>query len=359
KITNRSPIQVEKFVKDVFGSVGSNLLNASDNVMSGLQGDNKFTSQNESDFVIGGKSPMQELKRRTMVASGELLDRNKTSGQKYYETVDKVMKEAGLDKNETSAWNTLHPSKKNFMGEEIFNENKRLSAYTKASIYLQYPKVFMADASIDAVQRAQGKPGNPLYDLPKDQLTRVLLKATLPPGAKDPELSNLYQQEWYQDYNVKRSDYYEALKQELAKDGKTIPQSDNPYPTTPDNLQKAMDAYSALPKGTGARSNWIKANPDTWQAMINQWNAVDQWENKERVSMGLSPIDNNSSGSGGNNNYGGGNSTYGSLNPYKYNVSLNAGGEPAKPKITVRGNTATVKRKSISKPNVSLKKSLV
>lgn len=360
KAINRSPLQVEKFVKDVFGSVGSNMINAADNAIAWVKGDNKLTSQNESDFTIGGRSVKGEILRRTSQASGDLLDENKTPGQKYYETVDKVMKESGLDRNEESAWNTLHPAKKNFMGEEIFDENNRLSAHTRASIYLQYPKVFIADARIDALQRAQGKPGNPIYDLPQEQLTRVLLKATLPPGAKDPELSNLYQQEWYQDYNTKRDAYYQAIKADMAKEGKTMPASTNPYPEAPQDLQKAMDQYSALPKGTGQRSAWISANPGLWQQMTNHWSAVDAWENKERVSMGLSPIDNTQSSTTGGYGYGNKDSTYGTSNSMRYAVSLNAGGSIAKPKISVKGgSTSTKKKYSVAKPKVSIKKSMV
>jgi hypothetical protein len=363
KVINRSPLQVEKFVKDVFGSVGSYGINAADNAIAWAKGDNKLTAKNESDFTIGGRSPIGEIKRRTVQASGELLDENKTPGQKYYETVDKALKDASLDKNETSAWNTLHPAKKNFMGEEIFDENKRLSNYTRASIYLQYPKVFIADARIDAMQRAQGKLGNPLYDLPKDQLTRVLLKATLPPGAKDPELSNLYKEEWYQDYNTKRDAYYAGVKSDLAKQGKEMPKSDNPYPEAQESLQSAMDQYSALPKGTGARSAWIRANGGKWQEMVNHWSAVDAWENKERVGMGLSPIDNTVSANGSSSSgYGGSNrdSTYGTSNLSRYAISRNAGGAIAKPTVTVRANKSSSKKKyTVSKPTVSLKKSMV
>jgi hypothetical protein len=59
-----------------------------------------------------------------------------------------------------------------------------------------------------------------------------------------------------------------------------------------------MDAYSALPKGTGARSSWIRSNPDTWNAMTTQWQATDDWENKERVKIGLNPIEDEESKSG-------------------------------------------------------------
>ena len=51
-----------------------------------------------------------------------------------------------------------------------------------------------------------------------------------------------------------------------------------------------MDYYSSLPKGTGARSSWIKNNPGLWQNMTAQWNQEEAWRNKERVAIGLDEI---------------------------------------------------------------------
>ena len=275
-----SPIQVEKAIQDVAGSVGRYGINASDNILAS-QG--KIPQEQ-----IGGRSIASDFSRRLFEASGKLLDENKTPGRKYYENVDAVSK--GLNKNELAAFNSIHPSKTNFLGEDIFDENKRISNYTRAGAYLNNPGVLEADRKLDQLGRAQGNPGNPLFDLPKEQLTRVLLKSALPPGAKDPELSALWKEDWYQNYQIAREKYYGQVKQSLAKQGKTLPQSNNPYPETPPDLQKVMDQYSALPKGTGARSAWIKANPDLFNKMVNQWQATDAWENKERVAMGLSPI---------------------------------------------------------------------
>lgn len=289
-----SPIRVEKFIKDTTSKVGLYGLNASDNVLAKL-------GVIKPD-QIGGISVKDDIARRFVKAQGD-YNYQKSAGGKYYDSVKAATK--GLTGNEKAAFDSLHPSKTNFRGEDIFDENKRLTKYARAGLYLQFPKVFAADKAINDSQVKLGNPSNPLYDLPKDQLTRVLLKATLPPGAKDPELSNLYQQEWYQDYKNKQSKYYDSLKAKLESQGKTMPKSDNPYPTTPPELQKTMDYYSSLPKGTGARSSWIKANSGLFDQMKQQWGAVDAWENKERVALGLSPIDNttNSSSSGGKFGY--------------------------------------------------------
>lgn len=343
-----SPIQVEAFIKGTGGSLGLYGLNASDNVLAKI---GKIDEEN-----IGGRSALGDIKRRTLEASGEKLDRNKSAGQKYFEGVN-IVKEP-LRGGDKAAFDTLHQSKTNFLGEEIFDENKRITKYTRAGIYLNNPNVLDADVKLDAIQRQNGNPGNPLFDLPKPLLTKVLLKDALPPGAKDPELSNLYKEEWYQDYQNERSKWYEGIKGKLEAEGKTMPKSTNPYPTTPKPLQKAMDAYSALPKGTGERSGWIKANPGLWQQMTAQWAQVDAWENNERVAIGLAPVveDPNatskygSSGSGGDP----------SLNPLKYAVSTKstAKGPTISLKTGGAGRRVTLKAPT-GAPKVTTKKSLV
>jgi hypothetical protein len=342
---------VEKFIKDTTGTVGMNALHSLDKQLSAIG----VTPKDR----IGGQSISQGFKKSFGQAQG-IENSNASAGSKYYANTNKVT--ANLTGNEKSAFDVLHPSKTNFLGEDIFDEKKRISAYTKASSYLQYPKVWEADKKLNELQKQAGNPSNPLYELPEDQARRVLLKATLPPGAKDPELSNLYQQEWYQDYKIKTDKYYQDIAESLAKEGKTIPKSDNPYPTASPELQKAMDTYSALPKGTGARSNWIRANQSTFNAMTQQWAANDAWQNKERVAMGLSPIDNTQTSSSGSG-FGASTPTLSKagFNPYNYAVSTSSGG--GKPKVTKAKGAAKVgiaaKSTASAKPKISIKKSLV
>lgn len=378
-----SPIQVEKAASDIAGSLGRYGVNASDNFLAfmGVIPDNQ----------IGGRSIASDFSRRLFEANAELLDKNKSAGRLYYESVDKSIEKVGLNKNELSAYQTLHPDKTNFLGEEIFNENKRIQKYIKAGTYLQHPKTFEVDKMVDGLQRKRGKPGNPLFDLEGDKLNKVLLKQALPPGASDPELDGLWQKDWYQDYRNATSKYYDSvrssMRQELkqakkSNDTKRIKQlkdslapQDNPYPQTPNKLQKVMDYYSSLPKGTGDRSAWIKANPGLWDKMINQWQAVDDWENNERVKIGLKKLTDEdkgfSSGGGGYGGYGKSKGGYGRSgsrkgqtagSDYEYAISLTAGGSVAKPKVSVR-KTGGVKSRAKSKagvaPKVTLRRSLV
>lgn len=275
-----SPLQVEQFIKGSTGSLGQYTTDLVDQALA------------KAGIIpkeqVGGKNIIEDVKRRLTEASGELLEKNKTPGRKYFESVAEVKKD--LSAQDQKAWDTLHPVKTNFLGEEIFDENKRLSKYTKAGIYLNNPNVLEADRKLNQLQVEKGNPSNPLFELPTPLLTKVLLKDALPPGSKDPELSALNDQEWYQDYKNATGKYYEEIKANLAKQGKELPQTTNPFPTRNPDLQKTMDYYSSLPKGTGARSTWIRNNPGLWQNMTAQWNQEEAWRNKERVAIGLDEI---------------------------------------------------------------------
>ena len=355
-LLNTEPVRVEKFIEDSFGSLGRYGLNASDNALAKAGAIPKDQ--------IGGRSMKSDFSRRLFESGGDLLDKNKSAGQKFYESRTKALKAVGLNKNEQAAYDSLHPDKTNFLGEDIFDENKRVARYTKAGTYLQFPKTFEVDKQVDADQRAKGKPGNPIFDLKGTELNKVLLKQALPPGAKDPELDKLYEQPWYQDYQNANTKYYSAVEQSLKAEGKSMPKSDNPRPMPSTQLQTAMDSYSSLPKGTGARSAWIKANPKAWADMTNQWAATDAWENKEREKLGLSAIVDDGTGTGGSSFSKSGSGGGKSVSPgsdYKYAVSLNAGGEVAKPKVSIKKAAAkkAAKAKSSSLPKVSVKKSKV
>lgn len=391
-----SPILVEKFVSDSFGSVGRVGTNAADNIGALAKGDKLFTKENESDFAIGGRSPINDFKRRTTEASGELLERNKSEGRKYFERIDKFKEEVKLTPQAEEAWSTLHPYKKNFLGEQILDIDSTYNPAKRLSTYNEHPKVFELDKKLDQAQRDEGKPGNPLFDLEKWQWRKVLEKEALPPGAKDPELSDLYKQDWYAEYRTGRDEFFKGIKenntkelQEAIESGdtekaerlqKTVDKfnnPENPYPEAAPNVQEAMDYYNTLPKGTGARSSWIKGNPGLWSEMTGHWAAIDNWQNIARGKRGLDATEGDvgeaagyGDGDGSFSGYGGGyggNRGRGSkkekiLDPRQYALSRTAGGSVSLPKVTSSGKVTTAKpiaSKGGSRPKVTLKKSKV
>ena len=287
------PIRIEKFVEDTFGSLGRYGINTSDNFLA--------SQDLIPDEQIGGRSIKGDFSRRLFEATGEKLDENKTEGQLYFERLKEAT--SGLSEQEQEVWNSLHPKKTNFLGEDIFDEDKRLSRYAKAGLYLQYPAVLEAERELNRQSVEAGGIPNPLWELPDDQLRKVLMKRALPPGAEDPELSNLWQEDWYQEFQASNDEFYSAISEKMTADGKEIPKQQNPYPEISDDLLAAQSAYFDLPKGTGARSAWIRNNPETWAALTTHWNAKQSWEDKERELLGLKPEEKDEEESGGSGGY--------------------------------------------------------
>lgn len=309
---------------------------------------------------------------------------SKKDGAEYYKNLMTAL--APLNENERNAFTALHPKSKDDNGDSVYTSDSTYNPAARLDIYNRFPKVFLADKELNDKAAAKGKPNNPLFALEPEQVKKVLEHDVLPPGAKDPELSNLYSKEWYVQYSADKSKFFDQIsssqKDSLAlavKEGdndkiKSITASmakmdspDNPYPETPPQVQKYMDAYSALPKGTGARSSWIKANPEAWSAMTSQFAAIDDWQNKQRKKRGLDATEGEE---GKANGYGDSSSSFGSggssspdLNPYKYAVSLNAGGKaPGAFKATAKVGALKkykVNAGSKSGPKVSIKKSKV
>lgn len=379
-----SPLQVEAFIKSTGASLGQYGLNAIDRVAAA-------TGQIPKN-QIGGRDAVSDLTGRFTRASGELLDKNKSEGRKYFEAVNEQKK--NLNVAEQKAYDTLHPKTKNFLGERQYDDNSVYNSAARLDTYNRYPNVFKVDKAIDAEQRKQGKPGNPLFDLKKDQLKKVLEKENLPPGAKDPELSNLFSKDWFVEYSNKKNDYFEGIKQNIAEDlkaaqkegdkekitsltatNKKFNNPKNPYPETSSEVQKAMDYYSSLPSGTGEKSAWINANPTMWQKFQDNWAAVDNWQNKQRARRGLDATEGkqgekNGYDTGGSSySYSSGGSSKGgkrSFNTRQYAIDVDAGGDIVRPTVTVKkdmGSKPKVKaygkRERKSLPKVTIKKSLV
>lgn len=354
----QSPIRVDKFIKDTSAKVGQYTQNAVDTGLAAAG----IIPQDQ----IGGVSLKEDFIRRFAQASSK-ENLNKSEGAKYFDTVKEAT--SGLNQNELAAWTGLHPNKKNFLGEVITETDAVYDPVARLDAYNRYPRVFEADKKMNDMAKKNGKPGNPLFDLTPEQVKKVLEKDALPPGAKDPELSSLYKQDWYADYSVAKSNYFKTLKEQAAAAGKPWKQKENAYPETSPELQKVMDYYSSLPKGTGARKNWIASHPNEWAAMQNQFAAIDNWQNIQRGKRGLAATegaDGQANGySSGGSKYaksGGGGSKGSSKgsNPYQYAVSINAGGKVKSPKISVKKTGGKIaKAKKVAGPKVKTKKSMV
>jgi len=438
---NTSPLKVEKAINDISGSLGRYGINALDNALASQGAIPKEQ--------IGGRSISRDFSRRLFEASGELLDENKTSGRRYFEDVAEVTK--GLNKTDLAAFNSIHPSKTNFLGEQL-GEKTIIDSGVKAGIYLQNPKVFEADKELDRRQRERGAPGNPLFDLSDRQRQVVLsLQANKAFNPGDKAMSKVIerQQPWLKDYNNKVSAFYDKLdelnKKEQGpskanaplggattqdKDPSGIPrpqisstvsnkleaaaQITDPalkaqfykqntdvteYLAQNEEYNRAKRAYLGLPQldrfpedprmkaleeqyfsmsDKTARKNFIKNNPalsdywlekNLWQ--LNEEGAQARYEGEELDESAAKDImsiaRSMSSGSGGRgfgfggSGGGGGGGSDTALDPYKYALSLNAGGNIAKPKVSAKKASAPKSRKASKRaaPKVTMKKSRV
>jgi hypothetical protein len=326
-ILNKSPIKVERFIKDTFGTVGSQVLNASDRALA--------ATGRIPEEQIGGQSVAEGYAKAFSKASG-IENYNKSEGAKFYDAVENATK--GLNKNEKEAFfGTVMPSRKDFKGS-VLNDKTFYDSASKATTWLRYPKTFEASKAVDAEARKQGKGGDPIYDLPPDQLKTVLnMMANYSPGNYE-EKAIKELNPWLEDFNKKRSAYFESVigVKDASKDpmGQVIPKAskeleakinnskglegkdaakfyeDNPdvtdfysqletyqrakraflglpqfdrYPTPSPEVKNLMDSYNALPKNNGplkkdgtasspARSAWIKSHPNEWAALTDHWN---------------------------------------------------------------------------------------
>lgn len=340
-----SPIKVEKAIYDTFGSLGRYGVNAVDNALA--------ATGKIPDEQIGGRSAATDFSRRLFEARGTEIQ-NKTDTQQYFANVKDALKQVNLNSTEQKAFDsTVLPKKKTSTGEQLVDKTYYDSA-SKAITYLRYPKTFEVSRAIDAKAREQGKPGDPLYDLPPDQLKTVLnLQANYSPGNKE-EKAIAKLNPWLKDFNQKRSEYFEkvlpegkatdamglkvpkatpdvqakinqssqltdsAAKAQFYRDNPEVsdyfaeqnnyqrakrsflglPQFDN-YPTPSKEVQSIIDEYNKLPQGNGpigkttgkptspARSAWIKANPDKFAQMNEQWSRQDIYRLQEEGSLAV------------------------------------------------------------------------
>lgn len=199
---------------------------------------------------------------------------------------------AGLDDQTRKSFESRHKTTQTRSGVQKEFEDDPWYKYKNASELLENPKLFEAEKGYAQLQNEfDGKPIDPVFDLPPDQRNMVLAKKMKLPGSKDEGFNSLYDQEWYQDFRGKQDEYYKAKKAYNQSRGFKEHEVDNPYPEASPDLQKAMDAYFALPKGTGERSAFIRNNPDLWARITGQWDAQNAWTDKEREKLGLPKIE--------------------------------------------------------------------
>ena len=155
---------------------------------------------------------------------------------------------------------------------------------------LKDDKLFEAEKNYAKMQNEyDGKPIDPLFNLRKDHRLRVLWKNSLPPGASDPDISRMYDEDWYQNFRIEQDHFYSAKEEYNKKRGFDPNVDSNPYPQPTEKLQNLNDFYYGM--SAGERTRWRNAHPDLYQEMKSQWSLQDEWKNRERAQIGLGPLD--------------------------------------------------------------------
>lgn len=293
----------------------------------------------------------------------------------------------GLDNQTKQQWLKIHGKLTDDNGNPVTTILPTDSG-DKASAYLANPKLVEADKKINDFRISQGQPGDPFFKLSPDQQKAALkiteLNSYDPQNASAAEMKR-QQASWYKPYVAERGNYFDSIKQNMAASGNTSSKTDvipypnvdsnlspkldaygqitdstlkhqfllnNPdvsdyfsqydqavranrayqglpqfdkYPTASPQMQKALDYYNTLPKGTGARSAFIRANPgiSDFFGQVAQYSA--EQDAKRTQFEGEQPVAKVGTGSGGS---GGSGSRYSSLTSYKHLGSRSANYDP-------------------------------
>jgi len=242
----------------------------------------------QRQFGLPGKLTASDKKAETFINS--FVDRvygakGSTEGSRYYQNQDKAIKKVDINRTELDAYfGTVAPRSKDLTGNEIKDKTYYDSA-SKATTYLRYPKTFEVSKEIDRLAREQGKTGDPLFDLPADQLRVVLnLQANYSPGNfEDQAIRNL--NPWLNDFNNKRSEYFDKILSEEKKKAGNVDPMGIAIPKATPELSSKLDKLKTL--SVAERSQYYADNPEITEFFAKQ----DDYERTKREFMGLPQFD--------------------------------------------------------------------
>lgn len=232
------------------------------------------------DDISAIKASAQMLEMPFRVYSQKALN-----SSHYYEGMDKVKQ--GMDPAALKDWEATRRTKTGEFASDFADEA------AKANIYLRRPELLDKEREVaEYVSQKTGQPINPLLLLDKERQMVIMRMKTLPPGT---DKSALYKmnEKWlptYYDALTKYSD--KMVESGVFKDTSATPKSEDfaPIQASPE-LQKKLDYYNTLPSGTGARSAFLRANPD----VLEYFQTTTDISNEKRAALGLPPKESGSS----------------------------------------------------------------
>jgi hypothetical protein len=363
---------------------------ATQNLPLGREGDAIISAQQGEKDVYGKKRSLGQALARAGGIKIEQFgpDQAKETRQtnQFFDEKAQLDKEiAALPKSDQEAYkratgyyklreqtdNEFQPGEKRYIKSPVYNFPE-----DKWKDYTTNPKLYDLMSAKKQKEAAAGKPLQPEFDtrLSTGFRNQLINNKSLAPGEDVEADERMYSNpEWDKYLAIKKEYTDKAKKYYPEKDGEFVDElvkhKTGDFPTKPAAKVAYDAAYAAYVEGKGPKP----AFTDAVGAARDQYSeAKRRWTNTEREARGLPPIDRETwenktfgfDGSPSASGYGYGSGkkdkTFGSLDPYKYAVSLNAGGGVAKPKISVKKAGAAPKVASKrSAPKVSIRKSNV
>lgn len=266
------------------------------------------------------------------ITPGKGMSEKSKSGKQFYQDLD-VVKGTIDDEKTFKEFEALHSK-----GAEGEKKNLLTSAQ-KASQFMSYTgdgaftttPLFEAERKLDAIKRARGEAGNPIFDLAPQELQKVLTyrQGKIYNSAKQNYTKNgegAFQSlgldsKWYSDFQDAESAYYKSIfggndSEQVSFSGKKIPQ------LTPEQ-QATQDQYFALRDAGNDGGARALLNANQW--MKDYWAEKNDFSNEERKALGFNQVEDQYSSGKGGYGYGGGGDYVDSENAL--NRILNEGGD--------------------------------
>lgn len=249
------------------------------------------------------------------VTGGKGTTAKQEDTQQYFDNLETVEKTIDpKDRATLKAFQAMH-SKKTAM-----EKDNMLNSATKANQFMQYSgdgsfrvtKLFEAEKMLDDIQRQQGKAGNPLFDLPAQQLQKVLMYRSLKAanaagqnfskGGESAFTALGLDDKWYDDFREAENAYYKTLPGGDT-DGKRKSFSGKQEVQLTDEQKKLQNQYFALPAKSAERRAFLAANP--W--LKDYWAADNEFTDQERKALGFDSLNGDDvyDGKTASNGYGG------------------------------------------------------
>lgn len=134
------------------------------------------------------------------------------------------------------------------------------------------------------IVRETGKPINPFYVLPKELKSVVLRLQTLPVGDVYRKVLIEQNKHWLEPYWEVQQKYIDKMIELGYIKENPNQQIYNMFKFKPsEELQKKLDYYNTLPRGTRARKNFLAQNPD----VLAYFQMISDFQDTQRFMLGL------------------------------------------------------------------------